>query len=136
MEKIQDNIAITKEKGDATGGYCSAVRTCTGNASSNDGSAVRAVEGDATAGDYSAVSTNTGNATGGNSSAVIAVKGNATAGFRSAVKTTEGHAKCGDNSVAMGKTVEIGNNSVGAILNEDGEIIKIVYKGDIEIEKI
>tara|TARA_Y100000310_G_C20059911_1_gene524503 strand:+ start:42 stop:206 length:165 start_codon:yes stop_codon:yes gene_type:complete len=33
-------------------------------------------------------------------------------------------------------SVEIGNNSVSAILDEDGKIIEIVYSGNIKLTKI
>jgi hypothetical protein len=138
-DRVQANPkSVRTEIGDATGGDDSAVRTDEGNATGGDWSAVRTNVGDTTGGHYSAVRTEIGDATGGDYSAVRTDEGDATGGNWSAVRTNEGTATCGEKSVAMGKTVVIGTNSVGVEVDDYGNIMRVILKipKDREIEII
>ena len=66
-----------------------------------------------------------GNATAGNDSAARTYKGDATVGDRGAARTREGDATVGKRGVAMGSTVTLGDNSIGVIVDENGDIVKI-----------
>ena len=111
---IENNIAITKNTGGITAGDLSAVKTYLGNATAGDYSAVRTATGDVTAGHFSAVRTHFGNAK---------------AGDYSVARTYNGDVIIGDNSVGLGtKLGSLGENSVIALTDEYGEIIKIIVK--------
>ena len=66
-----------------------------------------------------------GNATAGADSAARTYKGDATVGDRGAARTREGDATVGKRGVAMGSTVTLGDNSIGVIVDENGDIVKI-----------
>ena len=112
-------------KGDATVGDRGAARTREGDATVGNYSASRARDGNATAGNDSAACTQDGNATAGNDSAARTYKGDATVGDRGAARTREGDATVGKRGVAMGSTVTLGDNSIGVIVDENGDIVKI-----------
>lgn len=98
------------------------------------GGATVGYEGNATGGDYSANRTYNGDATGGHCSANITKLGDAIGGDDSVNIDFSGNAKGGNNSLCMGRSVEVGKNSVGAIINDDGEIVKVVIRSTKKIE--
>lgn len=127
-EEVKDNQVINSSE-DVVVGDRSAVNTVKSGAAGS-GSVVRAYK-DGTTGHNSAVWA-LEDATAGDESAVRAYK-NGAAGHGSAVRARL-KAAVGDNSVAMGREVEIGSNSVGVVTNSDGEIIAIKVKALRSIE--
>jgi len=82
--------------------------------------------------------TDEGDASGGDGSAVRTDEGNVSGGDGSAVRTAGGDASVGDCGVAMGTSVRVGKNSVGVVLDDDGDIIKVLVNvrdgGGIEVK--
>jgi hypothetical protein len=95
-------------------------------------SAIRTAEGNARACDYSVAMSYKGDVDGDNNCAVYTFVGDAIAGNYSIAKTDKGIIKIGDHSVGMGtKLGEMGKNSVAAITDENGYIVEVIIKKQI-----